>query len=264
MNKIILSIITTLLISFLLYSCNEAVPTKTVEIDNNPAAKGFNLENSDQKAIELADNVMAAMGGRTAYDQTRYLSWNFFGSRRHVWDKNTGDVYIKNLKQDYELYMNIHKMTGSMLIDGQEVVNQDTLSKYLSKGKEMWINDAYWLVMPYKLKDSGVTIKYLGNSKTKEDANAEKLELTFEKVGVTPENKYHIYIDKSTNLVTQWDFFQNSTDTIPRFSTPWDGYKDFGNIKLSGGRGKGSLTEISVSDTLKTYFERGASLDNKQ
>jgi len=216
---------------------------------------GFNAADSDLEAIAIADKTMMAMGGRSAYENARYLSWNFFGSRKHVWDKHTGQVYIKSLRDDYEIYMNINDMKGSLLMGGKEISQQDSLVKYLQKGKEMWINDSYWLVMPYKLKDSGVTLKYLGEGKTAEGAAADKLELTFAKVGVTPQNKYHVYVDKKSNLITQWDFFTAATDSDPRFSTPWDGYKDYGGILLSGGRGKNSLTEITVSDGLKAYFD---------
>lgn len=256
-----LQLIIILVTTFLLSSCTENKKTTKafsdiipVE-DINPAAEGFNATDSDPKAIELADKVMLAMGGRAAYDQARYLSWNFFGSRKHVWDKHTGEVYIKNLREDYELYMNINDMEGRMVVAGLDIVNLDTLAVYLEKGKSMWINDAYWLVMPYKLKDSGVTLKYLGESKTEKGTASEKLELTFSEVGKTPNNKYHIHIDKYNYLVSQWDFFTNATDTIPRFSSPWEGYQDYGGIILSGGRGKNSLTEIEVSEGLKRYFE---------
>jgi len=100
-------------------------------IVGNPAAQGFNLASSDEKAIAIADQTMEAMGGREAYENARYLAWNFFGSRKHVWDKQTGDVYIKSLKDNYELKMNIHDMEGSLHMNGLAVTHADSLSKYL-------------------------------------------------------------------------------------------------------------------------------------
>jgi len=255
MIKRSLSLLTMLVIVCYLLSCSESSTKVNTNKEINPPAKGFNLQASDQKAIKLADQAMEAMGGRKAYDATRYLSWNFFGSRKHVWDKNTGAVFIDNLRDKYQLKMNINDMTGSMIRDGENIVDKDTLDKYLQRGKEMWINDAYWLVMPYKLKDSGVTLKYIAQDTTADGRTAEKLQLTFADVGVTPENKYHVYVDKETKLVTQWDFFNSSDDKEPEFSTPWAEYKNFGNIKLSGNRGKGSLTDISASDELEKYFQ---------
>ena len=63
--------------------------------EENPAAPGFNAEGSDQKAITIEDSVMETMGGRQAWDNTRYLTWRFFGRRRHVWDKYTGDIRVE-------------------------------------------------------------------------------------------------------------------------------------------------------------------------
>lgn len=46
--------------------------------------------------------------------------------------------------------------------------------------------------MPYKLKDSGVTLKYKGEGQTEEGEPAQVLVLTFKDVGVTPQNKYEV------------------------------------------------------------------------
>ena len=66
------------------WSCTspDKSPQEDVEsTEINPAAEGFNLEASDEKAIALADEVMEAMGGRKNWDATRYIRWNFFGRR---------------------------------------------------------------------------------------------------------------------------------------------------------------------------------------
>ena len=53
--------------------------------DSNPAAEGFDAAGSDAKAITVADEVMEKMGGRANWDNTRYVTWKFFGRRMHVW-----------------------------------------------------------------------------------------------------------------------------------------------------------------------------------
>lgn len=44
--------------------------------------------------------------------------------------------------------------------------NPDTLAADLQAAYRAWINDSYWFVMPYKLKDSGVTLRYRGQNMT--------------------------------------------------------------------------------------------------
>lgn len=222
-------------------------------IKGNPPAEGFDLSNSDSKAISIADEVMAAMGGRQNYEQTRFIKFNFFGSRVHTWDKLTGDIRIDYQKEDKTLLMNIHSMEGKAML-GDTLIDKSNprLADLTKAGKSQWINDTYWLVMPFKLKDSGVTLKYVGEGMTQAGAKADILSLTFKNVGVTPDNKYLVYVDKDNRLVTQWDFYTKVDDEAPRFQIPWEGYTQYGLIQLSGGRGKYTLTDIEVAEALPT------------
>ncbi len=199
----------------------------------------------------IKTKVITAMGGQKAYDKTRYISWNFFGSRNLIWDKTKGRVRIDNLKENTVMILNINEKTGKVLRKGVEITNPDSVSKYLEDAKRIWINDSYWLVMPFKLSDAGVTAKYLGKSKTEDGKSAEILELTFEKVGVTPNNKYHIFFDDETGLVSQWSHFANFSDEKPRFTMPWKDYQKYGKIMLSGDRGARKLSNIMVFDKLE-------------
>lgn len=218
---------------------------------NNPPAEGFNQEGSDLLATLLADKVMNAMGGRKAWDETRFISWTFFGRRNHVWDKQTGDVRIEDPSRELVILMNINSQEGKVQLQGEELSNADSLAKYLDMGNRMWINDSYWLVMPYKLKDTGVTLYYLGEDTTLAGTKADVIKMTFEDVGVTPENFYDIWIDFDSKLVTQWAYYRNSESSEPDFVDPWLDYKQYGNILLSGDRGGSrQLTNISVDTTV--------------
>ncbi len=216
----------------------------------NPAAEGFNELESDEKAISIADAVMEANGGRKAWDETDYLQWNFFGARKHIWNKKTGDLIIEGIRDSFHIQMNIHDLTGEVNYRGVQHQHQDSLKKYLTLGKEMWINDAYWLFLPYKLKDSGVTLKYNGT-----DSTRHVLELNFKDVGKTPNNKYLVYVDSIHHRIDQWDFYRKYTDSVARFTTPWTDYQQYDRILISGSRGENyQLTEISANDSLANHF----------
>jgi hypothetical protein len=218
----------------------------------NPPAEGFNLEASDAKAIELADQVMLAMGGRKAWDDTRYLKWNFFGARRHLWDKHGGTARIEDQRSDLKIIVNINEepLSGKVYKNGEEFSNPDSINYYLDRGLRMWINDAYWLVMPYKLKDSGVTLTYEGKDTTQLGKNAEVIRLTFDQVGVTPQNAYDVWVTAADSLVAQWAYYRNATDSLPAFTGEWSNYQQKGDILLSGDRGNRKLTEIEVLNTV--------------
>ncbi len=239
-----------ILISFVvcLLSCSTPQkPEPKVPTDPNPAAQGFD-STSDASAIAVADRVMLAMGGRENWDRTRYLFWNFFGARTLLWDKQTGDVRIEFVGQDHKIIVNEKTGQGKVWKDGRLFTEPDSISTYLERGKRIWINDSYWLVMPFKLKDSGVKLSHLGKDTTEAGENSEVIRLTFQSVGVTPQNAYNVWVADSSNLVKQWAWYRNALDSVPAFTRPWDNYRKMGEILLSDERGDRDLYDVRVLD----------------
>ncbi len=216
----------------------------------NPPAEGFDQTGSDTTAMHIADEVMQAMGGRAAWDSTRFVSWNFFGNRSLLWDKHTGNVRIE-VPRDSAIYLiNINENTGKVMLHGQEITHADSLAKYVEQGKKIWVNDSYWLFMPFKLKDSGVTLTHVGEDTMQNGENADVLELRFKNVGFTPENKYRVFVDQEDHLVKQWAYFPEASMDTPRFITPWENYQKYGSIMLSGDRGERDITQIEVMQSV--------------
>lgn len=207
---------------------------------------------AEVQAKKIADNVVKAMGGRKAYDNTRHITWNFFGSRKLTWDKWTGNVRIDFLKENSIFLVNVQTKTGKILKNGIEITQVDSVAKYVKQANSIWINDSYWLLMPFKLHDAGVNLLYLGKEKTQQGEEADVLQLSFQGVGLTPENQYKIYVNPATNLVNQWAFFRKGSQEKPDFVMPWTDYKQYGKILLSGNRGERRLSDIQVYDEVPT------------
>ena len=151
-----------------------------------------------------------------------------------MWDKWTGDFRYQ--RDSLVVLMNVNTKAGKAYADGVEIADP---AENLTNAYRAWVNSGYWFLLPYKLKDSGVTLKYLGEGATEDGRAAEMLQLTFENVGLTPQNKYHVYVDKARMLVTQWAYFPNATDAEPRFTRPMGNWKKYGDIMLSDFRGEG-------------------------
>lgn len=220
-------------------------PTEVIEYDN-PPGEDFNIEGSSPIAILIADQVMNAMGGRATWDQTNVLYWNFFGARTLLWDKANNRVRVDMPGKDMTIALNLTDQSGNVWRAGNALTNPDSVAKYLQRGREIWINDSYWLVMPFKLKDSGVTLTYEREDTTMTGEKADVLRLTFENVGVTPNNAYEVWVDVERKLVTQWAFFRNADQEEPNFVLPWGDYQDYHGLLLSGDRGERDLTDIQV------------------
>jgi hypothetical protein len=222
-------------------------------VEMTPADRVHVSADSDAKAIEIAQSVMEQMGGWEAWENTRCLKWRFFGGRLHHWDRQTSDIRIegpfggRDNPTDLLVLMNVDSRQGRAFKSGVELEGAD-LEAALQQGYEAWINDSYWMVMPYKLLDEGVTLSYVGEREMDDGRISDVLGMSFDGVGVTPQNGYEIFVARDTGLVEQWSFFAAAGDEEPRFTMPWAGWQEFGEIKLSTSRGRDNDWEIAVMD----------------
>lgn len=201
-------------------------------------------EASHPDAIELVNKTLQAMGGPAAWEKARVLKWRFKGKRLDYWDKQTGDVRIE--AESTVILMNLDSKKGRAWKSGVEVTDSDSLKSVLDDGYAAWINDSYWLVMPYKLLDHGVRLSEPHDAKLPDGRTAQRIVVTFDEVGLTPENKYDVYIADDTGLVEQWAYYEKSTDPDPKFTLPWGGWKKFGPILLATEHGSPGDWEIQV------------------
>lgn len=214
------------------------------------AANGFNAAGSDAKAIALVDKVIKNMGGYDAWNKTRYIAWTWRG-QYHIWDKfqnryrlERGDTLV--------VIADLNTKEGVAYSRGNEIKDAERRTKLISGMYPSWANDSYWLAMPFKLKDSGVTLKYKGEGKTQTGADADLIEVTFKGVGVTPDNRYILAVDKASGLITEWSFFRNYNDEKPAFTRPWIDYQAYGKIKLASNRGDApvNMSDIAVTQNI--------------
>jgi hypothetical protein len=190
-------------------------------------------DSDGSKAAALVNRVIKEMGGRKAWDNVRYVAWSFAGSYQ-VWDKHANNYRYE--KDSVVAITNLDTRQGKAYINGQDVSGTEAGQKIIDRMYAAWANNSYWLIMPFKLADPGLTVRYVGEGQTEAGEPAELLELTFEKVGVTPQNKYLVAVSKEKGLVTQWAFYRNASDPQPSFTRPWHSYQSYGPIKLSTGR----------------------------
>lgn len=240
---------------------NRLVAAVTLAMLTVPVGTAADTSGSDARAVQIAESTLQAMGGRAAWDATRFVSWHFFGGRRHWWDRQTGDIRIE--ADESVILMNIDTRRGRVWNAGAELPPGPELDEALLQGHQWWVNDSYWMFMPYKLLDPGVTLKYVGEKPTADGRPADVLELTFVEVGYTPENKYEVWVVRESGLIEQWAFYAEAGETEPNFVMPWGDWKPFGRIKLATSHGRDRDWRIAVHDTLaRSVFEDPAPVGN--
>src|SRR6267143_721826 len=220
--------------------------------------QAFDPAKSDPRAIAIADLVMAALGGQQAWGQTRILYFAFaverdakrVAYRTHLWDRWDGRLRYEAAEKDgapFVTLLDVNTRVGEAYRLPREAPAQGTTARgaagtvkleaaaakpLLDEAYEAWINDTYWLLMPYKMKDPGVRLKYTGE-KTIAGADYDLVELTFEDVGLTPRDPYWAHVNRATHIMDRWSYILQDD---PPGSEPtvwdWKGWTRRGRILL--------------------------------
>ncbi len=218
----------------------------------------FDPASSDPRAIAIADLVMGALGGQQAWEQTRFLYFAFdverdakrIAHRTHLWDRWDGRLRFQSTEKDgtsFVVLLDVNTRSGQAFrmprespADGAPArdpagsmpIEAAAAKPLLDEAYEDWINDTYWLLMPYKMKDPGVRLKYAGE-KTVGGADYDLVELTFEDVGLTPRDRYWAHVNRVTHIMERWSYVLQDD---PPGSEPtvwdWKGWTRRGRILL--------------------------------
>lgn len=218
----------------------------------------FDASQSDSTAIRIAEQAMQALGGPEAFATINYFSFRYVVQSdtgkivdwRHDWDRAAHRYRLEgSLGNDHLLaYFNLNsQQDGKVFVNGKPAGVDETHS-LLGMAYTRFINDTYWLFMPFKLKDPGTKLEYQGVRES-EGATYDVLKLSFiERVGLTPDNVYHIFVDPASHLIKRWEYF--STSGAAPIAAQWNNWQSFGNIKLAtervlaGGNRKIVFTDI--------------------
>ncbi len=199
---------------------------------------------ADPRALQVAGLVMQALGGEEAWNKTRFLRFDFavesegkiVTSRSHYWDKWSGRYRVEGKTtpgKNFLVLMNLNSREGSAWQDGKPAQG-DLEKELLERGYAVWVNDAYWLLMPYKLRDPGVRLRLEGEAKVG-DAACDKLALSFDGVGLTPKDRYWAFVNRTTHLVERWEYILQD-EKGPATRWDWKGWTAYGKVQLAAER----------------------------
>ncbi len=197
-----------------------------------PAASRAAAKPSDPAAVKLADAVMRSLGGRERWDALPGLRWSFGSSvgdtvrssRRHAWNKHTGWHRVEGKTRAGDAFVILHNLNtkqGKAWMNGV-AIEGDSLQKLIARATSLWINDTYWMLMPYKLRDPGVTLESAGRDSS---GRCDVLALSFEQVGETPGDHYWVDVDRKTHRVQGWRMVLQG-DSPPPVAYTWEGWEE--------------------------------------
>ena len=191
----------------------------------------------DDAAMKLAKDVVKASGGDN-WGKVKRVQFTF-----NVIDKD-GKPVVAN-KHDWDVRAGTDTITSKDKTVTVKLADKNDEGDAKTAYKQ-WVNDTYWLLMPLKLLDGGVKLAH-GGTQDVDGQKYEVLNMSFEGVGLTPGDKYTLYIDPQEKLVRRWDYMPSAEKKI---SGTWDGYEQFGPLKLATkhqfGERQINMTDVNV------------------
>ena len=122
---------------------------------------------------------------------------------------------------------NVNTQQGDVYVDGNKIEGEEAETA-LTAAYRSFINDTYWLMMPWKWLDPGVKLSYIGSEEYRGEV-CDVVELTFQGVGLTPGDIYRGYVSRQSGFMVRWTYTVESGST-----GDWDWeYTETGGIKLA-------------------------------
>jgi len=200
--------------------------------------------NEDSRVSEIVEKLWESLGGKQAWQEARQLSFHWVAARdgkdladyRHDWDRWQGNYRLEGTDREGKHFVTIFNLKtteGDVYLEGEKVTVDSTRAKFLELAYGRYINDSYWLIMPYKLQDPGVNL-VLDGEKVVKGKKCDVLKLTFESVGLTPGDTYWVFVDREGSLVRRWEYcLEGWPEDRERSASNWEDWRTFNGIKLA-------------------------------
>jgi hypothetical protein len=203
----------------------------------------------ESHADSVAYRLVEASGGFEAWEALPSLQFSFGfesdGTRsyaaHHLWDRRNNRYRVEwpdrnNPDNRYVALFSDWPDEGSVFLNGEPV---ETIgdSPALAAAQRRTINDTYWLLAPLKVFDPGVTRTAEPDSS---DAAHDVVRLSFEDVGITPGDRYWLFVERDTGRLARWTYALQGG--APPRSHRWIDYQ-----ALEGPRGPVTLASRKVA-----------------
>jgi len=199
---------------------------------------------ADAKAAQVAKELTDAMGGQSSWDNLPCFRFDFVAVKegkevarfQHWWDKKNGRARVEGPDdQGHHVVaiFNLGDKHGVSFTDGVPDSDPATIKGRIQNGYERWVNDTYWVMMPFKLRDPGTNLTYDRQANGPNGEVWDVLSLTFDSnVGLTPQDHYWLYVNQKTHLVDKWEMLLTGSKPPPGMAS-WESWTQVGPVRLS-------------------------------
>lgn len=162
------------------------------------------------KAVQIALEMMRAMGGQAAWKQAHYLRFDFVVkirgqesiARAHLWDKQTGRYRLEDRSANGMpgiVLFNVRDQQGAAYVNGKKL--EGAAAAAAVKGAcRAYRTDIDWLALPWNWLEPGVHLKYVGEKSLKGQA-FDVVEVTVDQPGEAEAMLYNAYVSRQSHLM---------------------------------------------------------------
>ena len=215
--------------------------------ERDAAVRGGEAVERDS-AVLVADLLLDALGGRTAWEETRFVGFRWIveregevvADRKHAWDRYTDEYRLEFARGgDTTLaYFNVLSIkhdsipvSGDVWVDGTRLEGA-VRDSALQRAYGIFINDTYWLLMPFKWRDPGVHLAYEGLRELSDGRTYTTVHLTYDEgLGVT-EDEFWGFVDPETGLLAAWQYHLQGRDAKGSIVW-WRDWEQVGPVRMA-------------------------------
>lgn len=174
------------------------------------------------KAEALTDKIQDAINQK-AWDSTAAVAFTFRGNHHYLWDKKRNLIQVQ--------WSNKKVIYNNQTLEGVAFENEKKLTKAdkidaIKTANNYFNNDSFWLIAPFKLRDSGTTRSIVMQE------NEEALMVTYASGGSTPGDSYVWLVDENY-IPKAWRMWV-SIIPVCGIETSWEDWKTFpNNLKIA-------------------------------
>jgi hypothetical protein len=208
----------------------------------SPAA--FDRTAQDAKAVEVADKVVAAVGGPANWNAAKQLRWEvsvqhdgkeIIGGEQ-AWDRWNSRHWGRARREggDIVVMRSLYSDDGKVFMDKEDRLRkiEGGAEDAIAAAKERWEFDTSMLFMPWLLEEPGTKLTHAGESQSEDGKVQDVLKVEFDKADTAHTSTYFVAVDRDTNLIGRIEIQKAGRPETERLGYVITGWQDSGGFKI--------------------------------
>jgi len=232
----------SLALALALAACGGSSRSTFARYPGSPAA--FDRAAQDAKAVEVADQVVAAIGGTAKWSTAKQLRWEV--SVKHddkeviggeqAWDRWNSRHWGKVRREDGDIVVmrSLYSDDGKVFMEKEDRLRkiEGGADEALKAAKERWEFDTSIMFMPFLLEEPGTKLTHAGESQSEDGKPQDVLKVEFDKADTAHTSVYYVVVDRETHLPTRIEIQKAGRPDTERLGYAIQGWQDGAGLKI--------------------------------